>query len=192
MFYVVKKGDTLYSIAKKYGLTVDNLKDINNLSSNMLSIGQKLYLIRQSNPEGTYIVVKGDNLYSIAKRFDTTVDELKKLNNLSSDLLSIGQMIFLPEKEYYVVKKGDTLYSISQENNISIDNIKAINNLESDLLSVGQKLYFEYPNYETYIVLAGDTLYSIAKKYNTNISELIALNKLNTTDLMIGQSLLIP
>ena len=93
--YIVKSGDTLYSIAKRYNTTVDELKKINNLSSNMLSIGQQL-LIPSTENYITYYVKSGDNLYSIARTYNTTVDQIKKLNNLTSDLLSIGQVLLIP------------------------------------------------------------------------------------------------
>ena len=94
--YVVKKGDSLYSIANKYNTSVTELKNINNLNSNLLSIGQVLKLPNINDNEETYIVQKGDSLYSISKKFNTTVDNLKKLNNLSSNLLSIGQQLIIP------------------------------------------------------------------------------------------------
>ena len=80
----------MYSIARTYNTTVDELKKINNLTSNNLSIGQVLKLPTSNN---NYVVVKGDSLYSIARKYNTTVDELKRLNNLSSNNLSIGQII---------------------------------------------------------------------------------------------------
>ncbi len=88
--YIVKSGDSLYSIAKKYNTTVDELKKINNLTSNLLSINQKLII---PNSYQIYTVVKGDSLYSIAKKYNTTVDELKRINNLTSNLLSINQKL---------------------------------------------------------------------------------------------------
>ena len=94
-------GDSLYSIAKKYNTTVDAIKDLNNLSSNLLSIGQTLK-IPANNTTGssskyiTYKVVSGDSLYSIAKKYNTTVDAIKDLNSLSSNLLSIGQTLKIP------------------------------------------------------------------------------------------------
>jgi len=87
----------LYSIARTYGLTVDQLKSINILSSNNLSVGQRLRVRNSSSSPGTsnYTVKSGDTLYSIASRFNTTVDEIKRLNNLSSNLLSIGQILIV-------------------------------------------------------------------------------------------------
>ena len=137
--YVVKKGDSLYSIASKYNTTVDNLKKLNNLSSNLLSINQVLKIPNITDNEETYIVQKGDSLYSIARKFNTTVDNLKKINNLSSNLLSIGQILKISNNKY-TVKKGDSLYSIAKKYNTTVDNLKKINNLKSNLLSIGQQL----------------------------------------------------
>lgn len=88
--YTVVKGDSLWSISKKYGTTVDKLKKANNLSSNLLSIGQKLII---PSDVTIYSVVKGDTLYGIAKKFNTTVDSIKKNNQLSSNLINIGQKL---------------------------------------------------------------------------------------------------
>lgn len=87
--YVVKKGDTLYSIAKNNGISVDTLKKINNLSNNIIYVGQKLKL------NNKYVVKKGDTLYGIARMFGTTVANLKLNNNLKSDFLSIGQELVI-------------------------------------------------------------------------------------------------
>ena len=92
-YYVVKSGDTLYAIASKYGTTVSNLKNINNLVSNNLSIGQKLIIPSSSN---NYTVKSGDTLYSIANKYNTTVNEIKSINNLSTNNLKIGQTLIIP------------------------------------------------------------------------------------------------
>lgn len=144
--YTVKSGDTLYGIANLYGLTVDELKRLNNLTSNTLSIGQVLKISGSTTPsenEEYYVVKSGDSLYKIANRFGTTVDELKRLNNLSSNLLSIGQRLRIPSTENYqtyTVKSGDTLYSIARSFNTTVTAIQNLNNLSTSALSVGQKL----------------------------------------------------
>ena len=91
--YIVKKGDTLYSIAREYNTTVDELKKYNNLENNLLEIGRELIIPPFPNLETTYTVEKGDSLYSIARKFNTTVDELKSLNNLPSNLINVGQIL---------------------------------------------------------------------------------------------------
>jgi len=205
--YVVQKGDTLYSIANKLGTTVSELKKENNLTSNTLQIGEVLRIPTKEiyeEEENIYIVKKGDSLYSIANKYNTTVDELKRINNLTSNILSIGQVLKLPsdkasnvEKEEntisYTVQKGDSLYSIARKYNTTIDRIKDLNNLTTNLLSIGQVLLIPTDtNLETtYTVQKGDSLYSIAKKYNTTVNRLKQLNNLTSNLLSIGQILIV-
>ena len=146
--YIVKKGDSLYQIAIKYNTSVDELKKINNLTSNSLSVSQKLTLPTKVTEDQTeydyYTVQKGDSLYQIAKKYNTTVNEIKSLNNISSSLLSIGQQLKVPSfgEKYtlYTVTKGDSLYQIAKKYNTTVNNIKNLNNLTSNLLSIGQEL----------------------------------------------------
>lgn len=147
--YTVKNGDTLYSIARKYNLSVDELKKLNNLTNNTLSIGQKLFVSKERpETETLYTVVSGDTLYSIANKFKVSVDNLKLINNLNNNVLSIGQLLKIPNstivqdisKLTYNVKSGDTLYSIAKIYNTSVDEIKKLNNLTNNTLSIGQTL----------------------------------------------------
>lgn len=144
--YVVQRGDSLYSIANRFNTTVDALKEVNNLTSNILSIGQVLRLptVEESAPEITYTVQRGDSLYSISREFNTTVDAIKELNNLSSNLLSVGQVLRIPSNETlettYTVQRGDSLYSIAKKYDTTVDKLKELNNLTSNLLSIGQIL----------------------------------------------------
>lgn len=144
--YTVKSGDTLYSIARKYNLSVDQLKAINDLTTSALSIGQVLKVSTTNGEEETnyYIVKKGDSLYKIANMYGTTVNELKSLNNLTSTLLSIGQRLIVPNStptnEVYTVVRGDTLYSIARKFNTTVTAIQLLNNLTTSTLSIGQKL----------------------------------------------------
>ena len=84
----------MYAIARKYGISVDKLKDINNLSSNLLSIGQKLLVPKNSLK--TYVVKSGDTLYKIALDNNVGVTELINLNELTTTNLSVGQVLYLP------------------------------------------------------------------------------------------------
>ena len=140
----------MWSIAKKFNTTVDELKRINNLSSNLLSIGQVLIIPGNSGNMNTinYTVQRGDTLYKIANRFNTTVYDIMKLNNLSSNLLSIGEILLIPsgevidnnESNIYEVKSGDTLYKIANRYNTTVSDIINKNGLTSTILSVGQML----------------------------------------------------
>ena len=108
--YTVKKGDTLYGIAQKFNLSVDELKKLNGLTNNTLSIGQKLKISSsEKDTDTTYTVLKGDTLYGIANKFGVSVNNLKDINNLVSNTLSIGQVLKIPSggnnKITYTVKK---------------------------------------------------------------------------------------
>lgn len=197
--YIVKKGDNLYSIARMFNTTVADIKKLNNLTSNNLSIGQKILV--KSIPstivdtDKYYIVKKGDNLYSIANKYNITVLELKNLNSLKSNILTVGQKLIIPtitDSNTYKVVNGDTLYSIARRYNISVDELKKLNNLTSNNLSIGQSLKIPKDNIVEYRVKKGDTLYSIAAKYNTTIKDIMNLNNLKNTNLSLNQLLIIP
>lgn len=201
--YIVKSGDTLWTIARNNGLTVAELKELNNLTSNSLSIGQVLKLKKSTTPTtgDNYTVKSGDTLYGIAKKFNLTVDQLKAINNLTTNNLSIGQVLKLTTSDsgeesenYYIVKSGDSLYKIANMFNTTVNELKSLNNLTSNLLSIGQKLIIpgNQNDNEIYVVQKGDTLYGIARKYNTTVTAIQSLNNLATSSLSIGQQLLIP
>ena len=137
----------MYKIAIENNTTVDELKRLNNLTSNLLSIGQILKLPpKEMTQDNTYIVKSGDSLYKIAQIYNTTVSELINLNNLTSTTLKIGQVLSIPSSvvpssvQTYTVKSGDSLYKIAQKYNTTVAELRRLNNLNSDLLSIGQVL----------------------------------------------------
>ena len=140
--YKVVSGDTLWSIAKKFDTTVNEIKRLNNLSNNLLKVGSNLIVPNSNNNNDTYTVVRGDNLYSVARKNNISIDRLRELNNLTSDILRVGQVLKLKESAInkYIVKLGDTLYSIANTFNTTVDTIKKLNNLTSNLLSIGTEL----------------------------------------------------
>ena len=201
--YTVKKGDSLWKIANKYNTTVEKLKSVNNLKTNTLSVGQKLVIPSISvSPEvsDTYIVQKGDSLWSIANKFNMTVSELKNLNNLTNNLLSIGQVLKIKDssnngKKTYTVQKGDSLWVIANKYGITTEELKSYNNLTSNLLSIGQVLKIPQGKTSTeniYTVKKGDSLWTIANRYNTTVEKIKVLNNLTSNLLSIGQQLKIP
>ena len=203
-YYIVKKGDSLWSIASKNNTTVDNIKKLNNLSSNNLSIGQVLKLSCDAEKEdkkesNIYTVKKGDSLWLIANKYGTTVDELKNANDLKSNTLSIGQTLIIPEKKEntnkisYVVKKGDSLWLIANKYDTTVEKIKSTNNLKSNTLSIGQVLVIPSSSeFITYTVKKGDSLWLIANKYNTTVDNIKKLNNLSSNNLQINQKLILP
>ena len=154
--YIVQKGDTLYSIAAKNGVGVNELKTYNNLTSDNLSIGQELNIPKGTsiitpseneiiNEGSVYEVQKGDTLYSIAKKFNTSVDKIKEINSIVGDLLTIGMNLLIPTSSLsdiivHKVVSGDSLWSLANKYNTTVDSIKQLNNLVSDLLKVGEEL----------------------------------------------------
>ena len=174
--YIVKKGDTLYSIAKANNISVDTLIKDNSITNNSINIGQILK-IRTPNNETTvieecigpdytppdtnttpilttYTVKSGDNLYAIAKKYNTSASAIANLNNLPNSILFIGQKLKIPATSTitptkpstpsttttYTVKSGDNLYAIARKFNTTVDVIKRKNNLKTNNLSIGQKL----------------------------------------------------
>lgn len=203
-YYVVQKGDSLWSIAKKLNTSVNELKELNNLTSNNLSVGQVLKTPESAekpdtNTSDTYIVKSGDTLYKIAQQFNLTVQDLINLNNLSNTNLSVGQVLKIkgsasdtPETTYTVVK-GDSLYAIANKYNVSVQDIIDANNLKSTALSIGQKLIIPtQSNSNLYTVKSGDSLYKIANDFGITVNELKELNNLTSNILSVGQVLKIP
>lgn len=204
-YYVVKKGDSLWSIARKYGLSVAELKALNNLSSNTLHIGDTLLVSSVNSTDDNisdayYTVKSGDTLWGIARKYNMSVNDLKSLNNLSSNNLSIGQKLIVSKASSndYTVVAGDTLWGIARKFNVSVDDLKSLNNLTSNSLSIGIVLkippYSNKKNEETnvYVVKSGDSLWSIARKFNSTVDEIKRLNSLQSNILSIGQRLVVP
>ena len=203
--HIVTKGESLYSIAQKYNTTIGALKSLNNLKNNILSVGQILKLpnyINLTKPASNitiYTVKRGDTLYSIAKQYDVSIDDLLEYNQLFNTILTIGQQLVIPIEDnssdnniVYVVKNGDTLYSIAKRYNVDVDLLKNYNNLDDNMIAVGQKLTIPNTNeFITYYVRTNDTLESIAKRFNRDVDFIKRINNLQTDDITIGQLLII-
>ncbi|MCU0448033.1 MAG: LysM peptidoglycan-binding domain-containing protein [Microscillaceae bacterium] len=219
--HIVQVGESLYTIAKKYNLTVAELKQLNPLASSNLRVGQELTVTTATPPSvappeaGEHIVKAGDTLYSIAREYEVTVAHLLKLNHLTSHNLKIGQRLRIRDKstesktnqpEIHIVERGDSLHTIAQHYGMSVTELMTLNQLNMGTLSVGQKLKVNYkpqtktetnttpqnPDYEEYNVEKGESLYAIARKFGLSINELKIFNQLNSDMLRAGQILKIP
>jgi LAS superfamily LD-carboxypeptidase LdcB len=109
--YIVKSGDTLYLISKKFSITVTELKEANGLKSDLINVGQQLRI--PSIQKETYIVQRGDTLYLISKKFGTTVTRLKETNVLKSDLINVGQILKIP----YIVSNPSSILVLANKSN---------------------------------------------------------------------------
>jgi peptidoglycan DL-endopeptidase LytF len=231
-FHTVASLDTLYSIAKQHGTSVDALKTVNGLTSNVISLGQSLVIpnIMEGNPAlpvtenqtTTYTVVAGDSLWTIANRHNITVNALKSVNNLTTDILSVGQSLTIPTSNstpdatteipttsnlQYKVVSGDTLWSVANRYKVSLDALRSSNNLDNDTLTIGQTLIIPKESggvtapaltpatnstNVSYTVVSGDTLSGIARKYNVTVDQIKKTNQLSSDFLRVGQTLSIP
>lgn len=165
-FHTVQKGETLFSIAKKYNVTVEGIRELNKLRTNEISPGTRLIINPNQPPvdekeetvvPGYHIVKQGETLYSIARKYGTTVQELMALNELADNNLEVGQeLVIVPlngeqlrqgdphpsaeEPVYHTVKEKETLYGISRKYNVPVETIRKLNSLPDNSISVGQKL----------------------------------------------------
>ena len=251
--HTVEAGEYLYNIAPQYDVTVDELIEWNNLSSNDLQIGDQLIVqspneetpeeetsseitdettneeidttvdetqtVQPTSENGHYYVVKpGDYLYKIANRFGITTEDLIEANNLVSNNLQIGDVLFIPSdsaeeddddsneetpsETYYTVQAGDYLYKIAQQFGTTIKAIKDANDLTNNNLQIGDVLLIpdgseeddeeETPSETYYTVQAGDYLYKIAQQFGTTVEAIKDANDLTNNNLQIGDVLLIP
>lgn len=160
IFYTVKNGDSLWKIANQFDTTVEELRRYNQLSSNILQIGQVLRIPRGSTvtpPNDqedtptyiTYTVRLNDSLWKIANQFGTTVEAIKAANGLTSNSLDVGQVLRIPSSNgnsgtsgtRYIVKRDDSLWKIANQFGTTVEEIKQKNQLTSNNLEIGQVLY---------------------------------------------------
>ncbi|MEC2061894.1 LysM peptidoglycan-binding domain-containing protein, partial [Bacillus stercoris] len=162
----VKKGDTLWDLSRKYDTTISKIKSENHLRSDFIYVGQTLSIngkstsskssSSSSSSSSTYKVKSGDSLWKISKKYGMTVNELKKLNGLKSDLLRVGQVLKLKgsssssssssssvstsSTSTYKVKRGDSLSKIAKQYGTTVSKLKSLNSLKSDVIYVNQVL----------------------------------------------------
>ncbi|MFZ3589006.1 LysM peptidoglycan-binding domain-containing protein [Bacillus sp. DJP31] len=147
--YTVQSGDSLFSIAKKFGLTTDGIKQLNNLPNDMIFAGQTLKVSSQAaqSTNQTHTVQSGESLYGIAKKFGMSVDQLKQVNSLTNNMIFVGQSLKVTGvakvsqgSTTYTVQSGDSLYALAKKHGITTTVLKQANHLTSDFLKVGQQL----------------------------------------------------
>ena len=150
----------------------------------------------------THMVTSGDTLYNVAKRSGMTVQSLKELNQIHSNVIKVGQTLTVTgdiapksstssQKESHTVQAGDTLYNIAKRYGVSVSQLKASNQKTSDNVRLGEQLTIigsTSTSSNTHTVQVGDTLFNIAKRYNTTVDSLKVLNQLNSNRIEIGQT----
>lgn len=270
--HTVVSGDSLWLISARYGSTVAQIMEWNGLSSNVIYVGQTLTVSKPKEtapaPEivtetgtetdavtkpvttqKTHTVVSGDYLIKIGTAYGVSVAQLKEWNNLTGDIIFVGQnlkvsapiaapvepvtppveTVVTPEApapttptttvgQTYKVVSGDTLYGVATKNGVSVAQLKEWNSLSSDLIFVGQTLKVSAPTAapvkpatppvetvvtpeapaptiptttvgQTYKVVSGDTLYGIATKNGVSVAQIQEWNALSGSTIYVGQVL---
>lgn len=144
--YEVKPGDTLESIARMTGTTVDELRKINGFSMNNVSVGQRIIVPDQSEQVfEVYVVKPGDTMYAIAKKYHANVEDLLKLNGLNEgDFIYPNEEIFVPKESisFLITDQGDTTTSVAADLGVSLAELMTQNEklkLEPDQLLIVKK-----------------------------------------------------
>ncbi|MCO6472374.1 MAG: LysM peptidoglycan-binding domain-containing protein [Melioribacteraceae bacterium] len=165
----IRNGESLSTVAFKYGVKVSDLKDWNNLRSNKIIAGKKLKIwsgsksaLTSSNhseisKDGKYVVKRGDTLGGISEKFDVTIAQIRKWNNLNSNRINAGQVLSIhgvqseTSQDYYteqngdggidyVIKTGDTISQIAESHKVSVSDIQRWNNLSTSRITAGETL----------------------------------------------------
>lgn len=203
--YIVQTGDSLFALAQRFNTTVAALAAVNDFAeSERLSAGQSIFVptIRNSYVE-TYEVQPGDTLFSISRRFNSSVGILQGLNGIADGrLIYTGQSLIVPavsedELEILIVAPNDTLYDISRRYNTAVSVLKALNGIadarelrEGDTVLVPR---IDEVRFEVYEVTTADSLYSLSRRYATTEAVLVTLNGLaGPLDLEVGQTIIVP
>lgn len=213
----VRSGETLSTIASRYGVSIAQLKMTNRIRTNLIRPGQRLRIpfggVDAVSDTKIYTVKAGDTLSTIASRYGVSVVRLKRANRLSGDSLRIGDRLEIPtqvtiseapkrvaQSRTHRVRSGESLYTIGKRYGVSVDRIKAANGLRRNTIRVGQELVIPARSSgsaaasegKVHRVRSGDTLSEIARRYGTTVSKLRSANGLTSHRLRIGQELRIP
>ena len=162
----IQSGETIIAISEMYGVSVEDIKRWNNLSSSKIVAGKTLIIYSNGNGNNhkisnttvskntgnttTHKVKKGETLGGIAEKYKVSFSSIQQLNNINGNKIIAGQELKIPNPTgttsqkpkdgYHTVENGETLYSIAIKYNTSVQKIKTLNNLSSSKIIIGQKL----------------------------------------------------
>ena len=194
--YTVKQGDTLYRIARQHGMTVDDLKRLNNLDSNNIQPGQEL-LVSGLPPQTAVEEVLPDPVFEPATQETLPTEEISDTGDQETRYKPITRA-----KRSYRVRPGETYYSIAIDHGVPAYAIFAMNGGNTGALPANETIWipdtdpiasFDASNNpRTYVVRKGDTLYGIARKAGTNVQRLKEVNDMAGNTLSVNQELILP
>ena len=203
--YVVQHGDTLYSLAQRFNTTVDALAQANSIQEpGRLAAGQSILVpTGASSYVDVYVIQPGDTLFSIAKRYNTSIGLLQGLNGVVDGRhIVAGKTLLVPSVnqaalQIHLVAPEDSLFSIARRYNTAVSVLMSLNGIaDARDLQEGASILvpkIDETKYEVYEVAAGDSLYSVSRRFATTEGALITLNGLSgPLDLALGQTILVP
>lgn len=150
--YTVKRGDTLWGIAKKFGVTVSAVANANNIRNpNLIYVGEVFIIPHMTSTESSgytlYTVRRGDTLWGISRKFGTSINSIVALNGIKNpNLIYAGEVFKIPSARseqavIYTIKRGDTLWGISRKFGTTVENLVKLNSVKNpNLIYVGEKL----------------------------------------------------
>lgn len=203
-YYIIRDTRPHETVLIEYGFADSPYDDVQQLLNNwealaeavVKSIAEYKGYHYTSGDYSIYTVKSGDSLYKISNIYNVSINDIKSLNNLTSNTIYPGMNLKIPSRiniVNYTVKSGDSLYKIATTFNTSINDIKSLNNLTSNTIYPGMNLKVpSIYNITEYNVVYGDTLYGISRRFNTSIKSIMDYNNLVNTNLYVGQKLLIP
>lgn len=185
--HTVRAGETLFSISRQHDVSVQELREWNNLSDNVIQVGQRLLVHVDGQEDSvipdrlgedaiTHSVEAGETLFRISRMYDVSVDDIKKWNNLDSNTISIGQQLTI----HTSAPAED-----SEADRIDDDPVAAESHDTPDVPEATSEE--RTPRY--YEVRPGDTMFGIASRHNMSVDELQELNDLDDTRIYVGQEL---
>ena len=197
--YKVKRGDTLWKIAGLFGLSVTELKELNQIQrdkiipGDLLVIGEPSVEMTAEGEQFEYVVQKGDTLSGIAQKYNVSPDLIRQMNHLKGDRIHPGDTLQLRpsslEEAAHIVQTGETLSTIALKYRLTVADLMEINGLTTSRIQVGQELRVKTGSSQTHIVEQGDALWEIASAYGMRVDALKALNSLTSDLIYPGQEL---
>lgn len=204
-YHKVSRGQTLGAIARRYGVSVGNLKRWNGLKGSTIYIGQKLklYGVSGGSPSGgkavTHVVRRGETLGGIARRYRVSVANLREWNNVRSSTIYVGQKLKILGSSvqdvsgaatYHTVQRGETLGGIARRYGKRVAELARWNSLGArKTIYPGQKLKL-FQAVSWHVVRRGENLGLIAGRYGVSVSKLLQWNNIGSRKVIYpGQKL---
>jgi len=210
--YTVQAGDTLYSLAQRYGTSVQEIMAANGMMSYLIRVGEEILIpVAGTTPSGPmiHIVQPGETLIGIARHYNTTVWAIMSANGLTTRTIWAYRALFIPTASQsasilHIVMPGETLYTIAQRHGTTVALLMMANHLTDYRIRVYQTLAIPPEGWDgwpelltpgsrqSHVVQAGDTLFSIARQYGTTVAALMSANGLTSSLIHAGDMLRIP